>query len=68
MLPHLLVKMGEVGKLSNYNKSMLHLEMYATAQSVAPKINDLTQRKNLPFQRRSDLIDPTDSIDQALME
>lgn len=59
-------QIGEVGKLIGLNVSMLHLEMYGTTES--PNKSDLTQRGNPPFQRRNDLIDPTDSIDIATLE
>ena len=50
------VKEGQViayvGRM--YRDSMLHFEMYSGAAK-----GPLTQRKNPPYQRRSDLIDPT---------
>lgn len=58
---------GKVGQLEGLNISMLHLEMYGTTEDPTVSGKGLTQ-KTLPFQRRSDLIDPTDSIDKAVME
>ena len=57
---------GKVGQLKGLDISMLHLEMYGTTES--PEKSGLTQRHSEPFQRRTDLIDPTESIDQAVME
>lgn len=56
-------KIGVVGKLVGIKVSsnMLHLEMYSTIDR-----SPLTVRDNMPFQRRKDLIDPTESIDQAV--
>lgn len=56
---------GLVGKLVGIKvpSNMLHLEMYATS-SRAP----LTVRKNRPYQRREDLMDPTPSINKAVLE
>jgi len=51
---------GQVGKLNNYNKSMLHLELYARTATGA-----LTNRGNPPYQRRADLFDPTSWLDAA---
>ncbi|MFO1372573.1 MAG: peptidoglycan DD-metalloendopeptidase family protein [Candidatus Competibacteraceae bacterium] len=50
-----------VGKLDS-GSSMLHFEMYAGTASGA-----LTVRSNQPFQRRSDLLDPTSYLDQATL-
>ena len=61
-------KIGEIGKLKGLDISMLHLEMYGTTEDPTEKGKNLTQRGNAPFQRRSDLIDPTDSIDKAVFE
>ena len=51
-----------VGQLES-GSAMLHLEMYAGTQEGA-----LTVRGIRPFQRRSDLIDPTTYLDQAVLE
>jgi murein DD-endopeptidase MepM/ murein hydrolase activator NlpD len=51
---------GHVGKLNNYNRSMLHLELYADTAT-----GQLTVRNNPPFQRRRDLFDPTTWLDAA---
>ena len=48
-----------VGRLHS-GSSMLHLEMYQGTQNGA-----LTQAGNRPYQRRSDLLDPTDILDHA---
>lgn len=57
------VKRGQhiayVGKL-NSGSSMLHFELYTGSQS-----GKLTNRSNKPYQRRSDLIDPTPFLDKA---
>ena len=50
-----------VGKLES-GSSMLHFEMYAGTASGA-----LTVRGNPPYQRRSDLLDPTPYLDQATL-
>ncbi len=47
---------GYVGRM--HIESMLHFEMYS-GKEVGP----LTQRKNPPFQRRGDLLDPTAYLD-----
>lgn len=52
--------LGFVGRLEGLDMSMLHLELYAGSASGA-----LTVRGNTPFQRRSDLIDPTPVLDGA---
>ena len=46
-----------VGKM--YYSSMLHFEIYR-GDATGP----LTQRNNPPYQRRSDLLDPTDCLDR----
>lgn len=51
---------AHVGKLNNYNRSMLHLELYAHTAT-----GGLTVRSNKPYQRRSDLFDPTTWLDAA---
>jgi murein DD-endopeptidase MepM/ murein hydrolase activator NlpD len=48
-----------VGRLAS-GSSMLHFEMYSGTGS-----GGLTVRSNQPYQRRSDLIDPTIHLDQA---
>ena len=57
--------LGKVGHLVGISvpSDMLHLEMYSTTESPLKPITDLTQKKNPPYQRRSDLFDPTPSID-----
>jgi murein DD-endopeptidase MepM/ murein hydrolase activator NlpD len=61
-------KLAEVGKLKGLVTSMLHLEMFGTTDDPTARGKGLTQRANLPFQRRLDLIDPTESIDKSVME
>lgn len=61
-------KIGQVGKLKGLNISMLHLELYATTENPTEKGKGLTQKNNAPFERRDDLINPTDSIDLAVLE
>jgi murein DD-endopeptidase MepM/ murein hydrolase activator NlpD len=61
--------LGQVGQLiqpngKKYKDTMLHLEIYGTAQS--PKVAALSN-KSAPFQRRADLIDPTATIDKCVM-
>jgi murein DD-endopeptidase MepM/ murein hydrolase activator NlpD len=50
-----------VGMLEKYGHSMLHFEMYS-GTGTGP----LTVRSNKPFQRRNDLIDPTQMLDTAI--
>jgi murein DD-endopeptidase MepM/ murein hydrolase activator NlpD len=52
--------LGYVGELKGLNMSMLHLELYS-GSATGP----LTVRGNKPYQRRSDLIDPTPILDAA---
>jgi len=47
---------------------MLHLELYGTTENPKEKGKALTQKTRQPFQRRDDLINPTESIDQAVLE
>jgi murein DD-endopeptidase MepM/ murein hydrolase activator NlpD len=56
---------GLVGHLVGITvpSNMLHLEMYSSADD-----SPLTVKNNPPYQRRKDLIDPTPSIDAAMME
>jgi murein DD-endopeptidase MepM/ murein hydrolase activator NlpD len=49
-----------VGELRGLNMSMLHLELYRGTGT-----GSLTVRGNKPYQRRSDLIDPTAILDKA---
>lgn len=51
---------GVVNLPSGKKLSMLHLEMYRGSAS-----GSLTNRTNLPYQRRSDLLDPTTYLDGA---
>jgi murein DD-endopeptidase MepM/ murein hydrolase activator NlpD len=50
-----------VGKM--HKDSMLHFEMYDGSGS-----GSLTVRSNKPFQRRSDLVDPTEYLDRGAAE
>jgi hypothetical protein len=52
---------GYVGELKGLNMSMLHLELYS-GKATGP----LTVRNNKPYQRRTDLIDPTPILDKAI--
>lgn len=61
--------LAKIGKLIGLNMSMLHLEMYGTTES--PFVTPLTLRNgsgDKRFQRRTDLIDPTSSLDISTME
>jgi murein DD-endopeptidase MepM/ murein hydrolase activator NlpD len=60
--------LGTVGKLNNLDISMLHLELYGTNADPTEKGKALTQKTRQPFQRRDDLINPTASIDLAVLE
>jgi murein DD-endopeptidase MepM/ murein hydrolase activator NlpD len=60
--------LAKVGQLAGLDMSMLHLEMYGSTDSPLAKGKGLTQKGIPPFQRRDDLINPTQSIDQAVME
>lgn len=51
---------GYIKKVANYHQPMLHLEMYSKNA-----IGKLTDKSNKPYQRRSDLIDPTPYLDGA---
>jgi murein DD-endopeptidase MepM/ murein hydrolase activator NlpD len=53
---------GSIGRLSG-GSHMLHFEMYDNSAT-----GPLTVRKNAPYQRRSDLIDPTPYLDAARMD
>lgn len=54
---------AHVGLLVSLRKSMLHFEMYA-----GTKTGPLTVKKNKPYQRRADLVDPTSYLDTAVMD
>ena len=58
------IKKGQVlayvGYLKTYDMSMLHLELYA-----GNKTGRLTNRNKPPFNRREDLLDPTNILDKA---
>jgi murein DD-endopeptidase MepM/ murein hydrolase activator NlpD len=60
------VKRGQhiayVGKL-NSGSSMLHFELYSGSES-----GKLTNRRNKPYQRRSDLVNPSSYLDNAVMK
>jgi murein DD-endopeptidase MepM/ murein hydrolase activator NlpD len=63
-------KLGEVGVLimnkKPYKYSMLHLEMYGSNRSPKLKGNGLTNKESNPYQRRDDLVDPTDTLDKSI--
>ena len=58
-------QIGVVGRLVGIKvpSNMLHLEMYSSTLE-----SPLTLKNNPPYQRRHDIIDPTLSIDAALMD
>jgi murein DD-endopeptidase MepM/ murein hydrolase activator NlpD len=53
---------GSIGRLSG-GSHMLHFEMYDNTAT-----GPLTNRKNPPYQRRADLIDPTPYLDAARLD
>nr|WP_308937288.1 M23 family metallopeptidase [Duganella sp. 1224] len=62
---------GKVGQLikpngSRHKDTMLHLEMYSS--DLSPLKKSLTDKARGPFQRRSDLIDPTGTLDKCVLE
>lgn len=68
------VKRGEpIGKVGHlirpngipYPQSMLHLEIYKSSKSV--KGASLSDQSRPPYERRSDLIDPTATLDKCVM-
>lgn len=52
---------GYIGKMNTIKSTMLHFEMYKGTES-----GPLTRRDLPPFQRRSDLIDPTSFVDKLV--
>ncbi|HEU0184852.1 MAG TPA: M23 family metallopeptidase [Blastocatellia bacterium] len=53
-----------VGKMTKVAQSMLHFELYSGVdKNGRPATGSLTNRKNPPYMRRSDLIDPTPYLD-----
>lgn len=61
-------QIGEIGQLiqpsgKKYKHTMLHLELYSTSRS--PKTDPLTITR-APYQRRSDLVDPTPTLDKCV--
>lgn len=61
---------GKVGQLIQpgkgpYKHSMIHLEMYST--NTSPKESKLTN-DSAPYMRRSDLVDPTATLDKCVDE
>ena len=57
----IIAHVGELKFKSGTKLSMLHLEMYSGKAK-----GSLTNRSNKPYQRRSDLVDPTPFLDKAL--
>jgi hypothetical protein len=62
---------GKVGQLikpngTRHKDTMLHLEMYSS--DLSPLKKSLTDKAHGPFQRRSDLIDPTGTLDKCVLE
>jgi len=55
-------RIGQIGWLKGLNISMVHFEMYSGTRK-----GSLTDRSSAGFQRRSDLLDPTPYLDQALL-
>lgn len=55
--------LGEVGLLKGLKMSMIHFEMFSGAAK-----GSLTVKGNPPYQRRSDLMDPTPFLDAADMQ
>lgn len=59
---------AKVGQLimpggKKYHQCMLHFELYSTSTPISKE--SLTDRTKKPFMRRSDLIDPTATLDNA---
>lgn len=52
----------ESGVYVNHHETMLHFEMYSKQGDSSGQ--KLTVRSNPPFQRRSDLIDPTPFLER----
>lgn len=50
--------LGYVGRMNGLNISMLHFEMYRGTEA-----GPLTRRDLMPFQRRADLMNPTEYVD-----
>jgi murein DD-endopeptidase MepM/ murein hydrolase activator NlpD len=64
---------GRVGQLINPNGSkhkdtMLHLEMYGTNVLPITPGNKLSQKQLRPFERRLDLVDPSDTLDKCTLD
>lgn len=59
---------GQVGRLIGLKESMLHLEIYSSVEDPTLPGKQLTRRDRPPYFRRSDLIDPTGSIDAASLD
>lgn len=61
---------GNVGQLikpdgTKYKDTMLHLEMYSSTVLPINATDSLTQRKLTPFERRADLVDPSNTLDKC---
>jgi murein DD-endopeptidase MepM/ murein hydrolase activator NlpD len=59
---------GKIGQLFEkegvkHKHTMLHLEMYSTNVRPEKKEDQLSQPKSSPFERRHDLVDPSDTLD-----
>jgi murein DD-endopeptidase MepM/ murein hydrolase activator NlpD len=50
--------LGYVGKMKTVAQSMLHIEMYSGTEQ-----GPLTDKRNAPYMRRKDLVDPTPTLD-----
>ncbi|MGR5150170.1 M23 family metallopeptidase [Photobacterium alginatilyticum] len=58
-----IAKVGTLKFKSGATMSMLHLELYSKTQT-----GPLTVRDNLPYKRRSDLMNPTNYLNSALLK
>ncbi len=54
---------GHVGKMDGIDESMLHLELYSGKET-----GPLTNRNNQPYNRRGDLINPTDILEKSQLK
>ncbi len=64
---------GQVGQLihdngTKHKDTMLHLEMFSSNKLPVDSNTQLSDKTRAPFQRRSDLIDPTATLDKCVME
>lgn len=52
---------GYVAKIDGISESMLHFELYDNQDDSLP----LTNRNSQPYQRRTDLVNPTKYLDES---